>query len=276
MGRFARVFAAALPLTVLAGAAFCQDEQAPIPFQGGRFTITEIGDTGEKVLAFDGEELARNFVLHLDRIATVDGIEVALFLVGDGGNMCAPAEVIAWKPEGEAIRSISVGEDECGAPPAAISNHAIYFVPWLLPGASAPVRNWSPAGGMVLSGNLTYMPEPGTAWKDVADSYGHIIEAFRNEAVYEAARKLLGDGLTDMASSLLVGGGTDKTPSGILYSAGCVPHACGVSNGFMAVDAEHEKLYFAREGEPEGEAWPALDTWPAELKEARDAAFAQQ
>ena len=276
MKRFARVFAAVLPLTVPAGAAFCQDGQAPIPFEGGRFTITETGDSGEKVLTFDGEELARNYVLNFDRIVTVDSVEVALFKVGDGGNMCGPAEVMAWKPEGEAIQSIKVEQDDCGAPPVAVSDYAIYFVPWLLPGASAPVRQWSPTEGMSLAGNLTYTPEPGTGWKDVSESYGHIIDAFRNEAVYEAARKLFGDRLTEMATSLLVGGGTDKTPSGILYSAGCVPHACGVSDGFMAIDKAHEKLYFAREAEPENEAWPALDTWPAELSEALDAAFVRQ
>lgn len=276
MRRLAQALAAALPLAVLAGTAFSQDERAPIPFEGGQFTITEIGDTGEKVLAFDGRELARNYVLNFDRIVTVDSVEVALFQVGDGGNMCGPAAVLAWKPEGEAIRSISVEQDDCGAPPVAVSDYAIYFVPWLLPGASAPVRQWSPIGGISFSGSLTYMPAPGTGWKDVADSYGHIIDAFRNEAVYEAAGKLLGDGITEMATSLLVGGGTDRTASGILYSAGCVPHACGVSDGFMAVDAAHEKLYFAREGEPENQAWPPLDTWPAELRAALDDAFAQQ
>lgn len=265
---------AALPLVVLAGVAFGQDKQAPIPFEGGQFMIEQPEENGEKFLSFDGKELAHNYFVNFDRIATVDGVEVALFQVGDGGNACGPAAVMAWKPEGEAIRSISVGEDECGAPPMAVSTYAIYFVPWLLPGASAPVRQWSPAQGMSISGNLTYMPDPGTGWKDAGQSYDYVLDAFRNEAIYKAAQDLLGDHLTEMATSLLVGSGTEKTPSGILYGRGCVPHNCGGNDGFMAIDATHEKLYFARQDDPENEAWPALDTWPAELRPALDAAFA--
>ena len=51
-------------------------------------------------------------------------------------------------------------------------------------------------------------------------------------------KQLLGDTITDMATGLLVGGGTEKTPSGAFYASGCVPHACGSDDGFMAVDPQ--------------------------------------
>ncbi|ESW68427.1 MULTISPECIES: hypothetical protein [unclassified Mesorhizobium] len=251
------------------------DKQAPIPFEGGQLTITQEEEYGERVLAFDGKELARNYDVFFDKIVEVGGVKVALVDVGDGGNQCGPAKVIVWKPEGGTIQTVTVEQDECGAPPAAISDSAVYFVPYLLPGDSKPALQWSPTAGLTISGNLTYMPEPGTDWKDVDPSkYDNIIDAFHNEAVYKLAETLLGRDMPDMATSLLVGGGTEKTASGAFFASGCVPHDCGGNDGFMAVDPVNQKLYFARRGDkPEPDAWPAVSTWPADVKEALDKAL---
>ncbi|MER9213918.1 hypothetical protein NKI54_17825 [Mesorhizobium sp. M0663] len=251
------------------------DKQAPIPFEGGQLTITQEEEYGERVLAFDGKELARNYDVFFDKIVEVGGVKVALVDVGDGGNQCGPAKVIVWKPEGGTIQTVTVEQDECGAPPAAISDSAVYFVPYLLPGDSKPALQWSPTAGLTISGNLTYMPEPGTDWKDVDPSkYDNIIDAFHNEAVYKLAETLLGRDMPDMATSLLVGGGTEKTASGAFFASGCVPHDCGGNDGFMAVDPVNQKLYFARRGDkPEPDAWPAVGTWPADVKEALDKAL---
>ena len=70
-----------------------------------------------------------------------------------------------------------------------------------------------------------------------------------------------------MVTGLSVGGGAEVLTSGIFYSSGCVPHACGLSNAFMAVDAKGQKLYFAQQQDnAPPAAWPALDGWPAEVK----------
>ncbi|CCV04349.1 conserved exported hypothetical protein [Mesorhizobium metallidurans STM 2683] len=251
------------------------DKQAPIPFAGGQLTITQQEQYGEKVLAFDGKQLASNYDVFFDRIVKVGGVDVALVDVGDGGNQCGPAKLIVWKPEGGTIQSTTVEQDECGAPPAAVSDNAIYFVPYLLPGDSKPALQWSPTGGLTISGNLAYMPEPGTDWKDIDPAkYDNIIDAFHNEAVYKEAEKLLGKEMTDMATSLLVGGGTEKMASGAFYASGCVPHDCGGNDGFMAVDPARQTLYFARQGDNgEPDAWPAMKTWPADIKEALDKAL---
>jgi hypothetical protein len=148
-------------------------------------------------------------------------------------------------------------------------------VPWLLPGTTLPVQKWSPSGGLSMAGNLTYAPEPGTGWKDIDPSkFDNIVDALHNESVYRAAQEMLGERLAEVTTGLLVGGGTDTTASGIVYASGCVPHACGVSDGFMAIDAAGERLYFAREGDGQPETWPALAEWPAELRSAMDEAFA--
>lgn len=249
------------------------DKQAPIPFEGGQLTITQPEQDGEKVLSYDGKQLASNYDVYFDKIVKIGDVNVALVDVGNGGNQCGPAKVIVWKKDGE-IQTTTVEQDECGAPPTAISENAIYFVPYLLPGDSKPALQWSPMSGLTISGNLTYMPEPGTDWKDIDPSkYDNIIDAFHNEAVYKAGAALLGKDMPDMATSLLVGGGTEKTASGAFYATGCVPHDCGGSDGFMAVDPAKHQVYFARRGDNgEPQAWPDVKTWPADIKEALDKA----
>ncbi|RWO30872.1 MAG: hypothetical protein EOS10_17210 [Mesorhizobium sp.] len=254
----------AADLGASSNAALAEDDgQAPVPFENGQLTITQQEDYGEKVLAYDGKQLARNYDVFFDRIVEV------------GGNQCCPAKVIVWKPEGGTIQTTTVEQDECGAPPAALSDGAIYFVPNLLPGESKPALQWSPTGGLSTSGNLAYMPEPGTGWKDVDPAkYDSIVDAFHNEAVYRQAASLLGKEMPDMATSLLVGGGTEKTTSGVFHASGCIPHDCGGDDGFMAIDPANHKLYFARRGDkPEPGAWPAVNTWPAEVREAMDKAL---
>lgn len=253
--------------------AFAQEAPEEIPFGGGKFTITETKDL-DKVLAYDGREIARNYVVFHDRTVEVDGVEVALFAVGDGGNACGTATVIAWKQEDGGIRSDTVGED-CGSPPPAVADSGIYFVPYLIPGATDVVEVWSPQDGVKVAGTLSFAPQPGTQWSDLDPTkFETISDAMQNEAVYSAAKALLGDSLLDVMTGLQVGGGPEVTPSGVVYANGCVPHACGTSDAFMAIDSKAQKLYFAQEvGEPQPAAWPALDAWPGDVRQAMQDAF---
>jgi hypothetical protein len=250
-----------------------QAEPQSFPFAGGTLTIAENEDF-EKVLAFDGRELARNYVMFHDRSVTLGEDEVMLFASGDGGNACGAATVIVWKPTDAPIASQIVGED-CGAPPAAATGDSLYFVPYLVPGASAAVEVWSPARGLRIAGMLSFAPQPGTGWADLDPSgFETIIDAFSNEAVYKAAGRLLGASMSDFVTGLLVSGGMETTVDGVFYASGCVPHACGSADSFMAVDPSGRKLYFAQMGErPEPDAWPALKSWPPAIRSAMRAAL---
>lgn len=267
----------ALALTASTSALAQDSEPQTIPFEGGNFTIVENAEL-EKVIAYEGKEIARNYVAFHDRTVEVSNTKVAIFALGDGGNACGPETVLAWKTDA-GIQSTTVGDGECGAPPAAVSGDNIFFVPYPLPGETLPLRAWSPEGGLLLHGNLAYAPQPGTDWADldVKQFEDGIVAAFKNEAVYKAAQQLLGDSMSEFATSLLVSGGTEKLPSGAFYASGCIPHACGGGNGFMAIDAKAKKLYFAQETDtPEPKAWPALAEWPAEFRDAMTKAFAPQ
>ncbi|WP_186307247.1 hypothetical protein [Mesorhizobium amorphae] len=116
MAPFARLLMAGLLSTGLSGFAFAQaqapapqdapasavpdtsppvatdgdEKPAPVPFAGGTFTITEQPEM-DKILAFDGKEIARDYDVFFDKIVKVAGIDVALFAVGPGGNQCGPS-----------------------------------------------------------------------------------------------------------------------------------------------------------------------------------------
>lgn len=257
-----------------AGAAAGSDPPASMDFEGGKLTITQQEEYGEKTLAYDGRELAKNYQVNFDKVVTVGGVNVALVAVGNGGNACGPAEVLVWKAKGGEVRSIAVGEDDCGAPPAAVSDDRIVFLPYVLPGATAPVRTWSPDGGLATAGTLSFSPEPGTGWKDFNPSkLAGMIDALSNAAVYRMSSKLLGGRMEEVVTGLSVSGAPETTKMGLVYGNGCTPHACGLADSFMAVDARNKAVYFAHQGEKGIETWPALKRWPPAIRGLMTAAL---
>lgn len=256
-------------------AAVAQDAEISVPFAGGTLTITETDDY-EKVLSFEGKELARDYHVGFDRTVEVGGTEVALFAVGPGGNMCGPSSVIVWKLEDSPLETARAGAD-CGSPEPAISEGAIYFVPYLLPGDTKPVQQWTPESGLELAGTMSFTPQPDTGWDNLQpETLRYLVDVFSNAAVYEAASDMLSDELTYMATSLLVSDGIHQLTTDIAYGWGCVPHACGASNGFMAVDMANRKLYFAQQDGPDGQkTWPAEEEWPANVLDMMHEKIAQ-
>lgn len=250
------------------GAAAAQDGRIEThDFEGGQITITEKED-GEKEVAFNGTLLASNYSVFFDQIAEVGGQKVALISVGDGGNACAPGTLIVFN-NGREVTADYVGED-CGSPPPAISSDRIVFVPYLLPGETADVRSWSPDDLIGLAGRISYATDPDSGWTDFDPAaLDYMLDAFKNDDIYKAASALLGSNLTDFAQSLSVGGGPEMLPSGVYWSTGCVPHACGVSDGFMAIDPKAQKLYLAQQSENSAPlSWPDAKTWPADVRTA--------
>jgi hypothetical protein len=266
-------------LALMAGAllampAFAQDDPPQdIPFEGGTLTIAT-NDEGMRALTFNGQELVSNFVLYYNRTVEISGRKVALFDSGDGGNQCGTNVVLVWKPDNGEVKADIAGED-CGSPPAAVTDYNVYFVPYLLPGDTRPVQVWSPEEGMKLAGNMSFAPQPGTVWADLdPDKLQNIVDTFGNADVYAAARAMLGDEMTEFATGLLVGGGAQVLPSGAFWASGCVPHACGSYDAFMAIDAKGKKLYFAQQqAEGETKTWPALGEWPSDIVEAARSAI---
>ena len=247
-------------------------EPEKILFEGGTITITET-DTGEKEIAFDGRLLASNYYVFFEREAEVGGSKVALISVGDGGNACAPGTLIVWKNGGE-VDADYIGND-CGAPSPAVTGDRIYFVPYLLPGGAGDVIAWSPDERMTIAGRLSYIPQPDSTWSDLdAKSIGHIVDAFRNADVYNAAEATLGSSLNDVVSGLVVGGAPETLPSGVVWSRGCIPHNCGGGDSFMAIDQAGQKLYFAQQSEGDRPmSWPDAAGWPADVRAAMTGAL---
>jgi hypothetical protein len=239
-----------------------------IPFQGGELTITETPEY-EKVLAFDGRELSREYFLFFERTLEVAGTQVALFLAGPGGNACGASALMVWKPMDGEVMAESPGDD-CGSPPPAATEDRLYFVPWLRPGESLPVRSWAPGEGFETAGLLTYTPQPDTGWATFDPAaLEHPLDLFRNADVYAAAQALLGDDMVDVAAGLSTASAPDILDTGLVTARGCVPYDCGGADAFVAVDPAGRRLWFAQQGETdEPHTWPSLEGWPAEVSEA--------
>lgn len=230
-------------------------------FAGGVLTITETEDM-DRVLAYDGRELARDYFVHIDQIADVAGTEVAFVSVGPGGNACAPGTLMLWKDADGKLQTQKAGE-ECDAPTVAVSDYGVFFIRYLLPGESADMMFWSPDEGMKTFATTTYTPDPGSGWETLdLGKIGHPIDLFRNAGVYAAAQKLLGDELSTVVTSLVVSGEPDLSGS-LLSARGCVPHACGSADGFIVVDKAAKAIFIAQMGE-DGVTrfWPDRGRWP--------------
>ena len=101
------------------------------------------------MLAFDGKQLARNYEVFFDKVVKVGG-NVALVDVGDGGNQCGTDTIIVWKPE--MARSKASSRRRMRRAAGGGRRQRIYFVPFLLPGASKQALQWSPSEGLTISG----------------------------------------------------------------------------------------------------------------------------
>lgn len=261
---FHRRISISLVLSFLAFPASAQDEgREPIAFAGGELTITETADY-EKILAFDGRELARDYFVFFDKVAQVAGSDVAFVFVGPGGNACAPSVVMVWRPEGGDVMAETTPAD-CATPSPAISDSEVFFVPYLLPGETADITTWAPGEGFSLHGKLAYAPQPETSWEtfDPA-SVGYPMEFFRNAGIYAASEAALGDELSDVALGLGTSSQPDITPEGLVWARGCVPHACGVSDTLMVVDPAARAVYFAQQDD-QVRFWPDRASWPANV-----------
>lgn len=263
----------ALGFVLACSAPVLADETESRAFGGGVLTIGENSD-GEKVLGFDGRQLAAGYFLVFEQAAVVEDQPVMLYAAGDGGNACGPASVIVWKPEDRPVEAVSIGED-CGAPSPAVSSERIVYLPYVLPGSSEPVETWSPSAGLVLAGRLDFAPEPGTGWADLENKpVGHPMDYFSNAAFYKQAQALLGEDLGVVAQALSVSS-EPEADSGLQIARGCVPHACTISDGFVAVDVKARAIWFAQMRGSSFAHWPKLAEWPKPVRAAFDAAFAE-
>lgn len=265
MSIFSRILISVFGALVATGAARAEAEDVQrYSFQDGELTITR--QEYERVVAYEGRALHRAYFIGFDRIVTVRDVEIALLTAGNGGNACGPYTIMVWKAEAGDVETEIVGE-ECGAPPPAVTDERIYFMPYLRPGEQATVRSWVPDDGFETAGVLSYAPQQGSDWSrfDPA-TVSHPVELFRNAGLYETAQDLLGDDLFSVAAGLGTASAPEITDDGLLTARGCVPHACGAQDTFVVVDVENRALYFAQQqAEPMPRFWPARDQWPAAI-----------
>lgn len=265
-----RVSLVAALLAGLAGPALAQDELPEAQLFGDGELTFDRGEDNEIVLRYRGEELYRNQHVWFNRIANIEGQDVAILSGGDGGNACGPNALILSLPADSVEAKLDV-IGECGSPEPAVTENEIYFVPYVRPGASLPVQSWTPSAGLVSVGMLHFEPKAGTSWAnfDPAKVQGPW-DMFDNADVYAAGKALLGERFSEVTQGLAVAGPPGLIDGNFLAGAGCAPHACGSTNAFFGVDIAAKAVFAAyrNEGKPD-EFWPAdFKAWPAQMQKA--------
>ena len=262
------IFAAML--SVLPSVAVAQDELPRTEaFADGEITFSRVEDD-EIAVQFKGQELYRNAYVSFNRIANIEGQDVAILSGGDGGNACGPNALILSLPGDSPDPKLEVIGD-CGSPEPAVTMNEIYFVPFVRPGASLPVQSWTPSAGLVAVGMLHFEPKAGTNWGnfDAAAIKGPW-DMFDNADVYAAGQALLGDRFNEVTQGLAVAGPPLLVENNFLAGAGCAPHACGSTNGFFGMDIGKRQVFAAyrNDGKPD-EYWPAdFKAWPMQMQKA--------
>lgn len=263
----ARYLIAFLSAAGFASPVLAQDSNEEIPFAGGTITIAETQDY-DKVVSFNDREIERDYQVFFDRIVNVSDTEVALISIGPGGNACGANTLLLWSDGHGGVKSDKLPGD-CGWPAPAVSDYAIFFVPWPGPGEELAVRRWRPDMGFHMAGMLRFVPEPGTGWADLAEKPAiHPLDYFSNEAFFTNAAETLGDDLGEYALGLRVAAEMEKLGGDLYAATGCVPHDCGGADSLLIVDISATQAWFAQMRGTEIAQWPSGDRWPAEVRDA--------
>jgi len=262
-----RFLVALLLAGALASPALAQNNSEKIPFAGGTITIAETADY-EKIVSFDGREIARDFQVFFERIVTVSDTEVALISIGPGGNACGANTLLLWSDGHGGVNADKLDGD-CGWPAPAVADYSVFFVPWPGPGEELPVQRWRPDMGFHMAGMLRFAPDPGTDWEDLAATPAvHPLDYFSNEAFFAEAAGILGSDLAEYALGLRVAAEMEKIGGDLYAATGCVPHNCGGADSLLVVDIAARTIWFAQMRGTDLALWPSDDQWS---KAARDA-----
>lgn len=261
------VLTAFLLAPAFAPAALAQDQKEEIPFAGGIVTISETPDY-DKIVSFDGREIARDYQVFFERIVTVSGTEVALISIGPGGNACGANTLLVW-PDGEGgVRTDKLPGD-CGWPQPAVSDYDVLFAPWVGPGEEMPVQRWTPQDGFRMAGLLRFAPQPDTGWADLAGHPAvHPLEYFSNAEFFADAAAVLGDDLAEYTTGLRVASDMEPLANGLYAATGCVPHNCGGADSLLLVDIGKRTAWFAQMRGTDIAQWPPAGEWTDEARDA--------
>lgn len=264
-GNFA-AFALAASVLMASGIASAGEIEAEIAFAGGKLTVMR-DDDGAAIL-YEGQELARNYFAGFDRIAEIEGEQVAIFYLGDGGNACGPSTLLVWRDDEGEIRSDNLFAEDCGGPTPSVSEEAIVFVPYVMPGGSDIIHRWTPSSGLSSAGKIIFMAEPGTGWNDLDFTrLDHPVDFFSNEEAYDGARALLGEDFESWVIGLSVSSGFEDFGS-LKVSQGCMPHNCGGFESLLAADPVNRRIYAATYDGTGYRQWPDALQWPEEALKA--------
>jgi hypothetical protein len=262
-------------LFALAGAlaATARAEEAkPTDVSVGPVTLQIVeSDTGEKELRHGRRVLVKDYAINEGPAAKFRDTHARVFDVGPDGNVCDgwPA-VVSVDKDGKVAIDLTM-KGLCSLFVASTDEEGFTFVEKALPERDGSVWRFTPEDGMRRLGVLVFRPQPKSTWNDLDRMLDHPLTLF-NVAPFDAAvRKLTGARFREFAQRLTVGAGVEKKDEGFLVATGCQAHACNSDQGFIGVDRKAHDVFLAMRRSRQVTTWPAIDRWPAPLREEYEA-----
>jgi hypothetical protein len=256
-----------LLVSVLLPAA-AQDAK-PQTIRLGAITLEIVqGKEGEQELRAGGRVLLSDYRIEPGPTLQTDKISVGVFDVWAGGNACGGWPVIVSVDAAGQVSVDRTFENECRGFSVAAEADAILFVQQAVPGEDGSAWRFVPGSGLRRLGVLEFRPQPNRGWSDLDQSLDHPSSLFDVEPVDAAARRLGKAVYAEIAIALQVAGEVEKLGERYRIGTGCQPHACNSVAGFIGIDRIGRAVFFARRDESRVRTWPALGTWPRELRSA--------
>ena len=228
----------------------------------GQFLIAT-DENYEQSLSFDGKEIAKDFVVLLDKTAQIVETDLVIFFVGQGGNACGPNIVLAWKTD-DVFKSEFL-EVSCDTPDIAVGEYGLTFVPYLAPGADpVPLIGWTPDEGVRQFGEASFSPDPKFNWGTLKPESGaRPLDVLNIPDIYAKIAKASGDDLEAFALGLSVSSGLAPAEGDLIWGRGCEPHNCGGQDSLMVLDPSQKQVFIAKVFSDRGlVTWPDRRSWP--------------
>jgi hypothetical protein len=260
------VRAAALSTALLLAALPLAAQERPVPVKIGP-AMLEIVDRAEAghELRHDDRVLAKEYRIEPGPVVASGDAHVAVFDMWGGGNACVAWPLVVLVDAAGKVALDRRFETECTGFAYASQTDAIVLVRRAFPFEDGAV--WQAAGnGVRFLGTLKFAPQPNSTWADLDKALDHPLSLFDVAPLDAAVRKLTGSSYAEFARALGVASPVEARGP-YLIGSGCLPHACGDTEGFLAIEREAKRIFLGLKTRGRVRAWPALAAWPKPLRD---------
>lgn len=231
-------------------------------------TVELRGKEMDKTLVVDGRVIHSDRIILFDDLYALDG---TLALVGEssgGGNACDASPFVLSFPEGGGAPRLDGPLENCMTVTHSFDKGMLLFATPSVPGKDMERWQWMPDKGFQPLSSVAFAPDAGSTWESLRErKMNHPVDAFRNAAVADTLKQLLGPDFAEL-QNLMTGVGEGHFTGDDFAATACRPHACDEEGAILFLSSSDRKAYVA--WKPAGKkivVYPSpVKTWPEKAK----------